>query len=94
MHLANVPTSLDAVRGGLWFLGLERAASLIGACAEYIQSQMLDSQQIPAEPMLETLADALTSLEYYLEGSAADVQVHILDLASETLHALSLPAIA
>ncbi|ASL26486.1 ferrous iron transporter B [Azotobacter chroococcum] len=94
IHLANVPISLDAVRGGLWFLGLERAASLIGACAEYIQSRMLDSQQIPAEPMLETLADALTSLEYYLEGGAPDAQLHILDLASDTLCALTKSALA
>ncbi|SFB53471.1 ferrous iron transporter B [Azotobacter beijerinckii] len=94
IHLANVPISLDAVRGGLWFLGLERASMLIGVCAEYIQSRMLDSLQIPAEPMLEILADALTSLEYYLESGASDAQVHILDLASESLRALALPAVA
>lgn len=94
MHLVNVPLSLDAVRGGLWFLGLERAASLIRTCAEYIQSRMLDSQQIPAESVLDTLADALSSLEYYLEGGTPDTQLHVLDLASETLRALTLPAVA
>src|SRR5690606_9177557 len=70
LHLANVPFSLMAVRGGLRFLEQDRAAELIGACADFIQKQMLESVQMPPEQMLETLADALTSLEYYLEGGA------------------------
>src|SRR5690606_2664612 len=65
LHLANVPFSLLAVRGGLCFLEQERAAELVGACAEFIQKQMLESVQMPPEQMLETLADAFTSLEYY-----------------------------
>lgn len=94
MHLANVPISLDAVRGGLWFLEQQRAATLISACGEYIQKGMIESRQMPAEPMLETLADALTSLEYYLEGGAPDAQSHVLDLASESVRALALPVAA
>ena len=34
MHLSNVPFSLQAVRGGLWFLEQPRAAMLVGACAD------------------------------------------------------------
>lgn len=70
LNLANVPASLQAVRGGLWFLGQERAALLVGGCADYIQQRMIETAQMPSEQMLETLADALTSLEYYLEGGA------------------------
>ncbi|MCB2551488.1 type IV pilus/biofilm regulator FimL, partial [Listeria monocytogenes] len=66
LNLANVPASLPAVRGGLWFLGQERAALLVGGCADYIQQRMIETAQMPSEQMLETLADALTSLEYYL----------------------------
>jgi hypothetical protein len=97
LHLANVPFSLQAVRGGLWFLGQERAALLVGACAEYIQKQMLDTAQMPSEQMLETLADALTSLEYYLEGGAVlrpETQPSVLDLAAESVRALGLPVAA
>ncbi len=65
LNLANVPASLQAVRGGLWFLGQERAALLVGGCADYIQQRMIETAQMPSEQMLETLADALTSLEYY-----------------------------
>jgi len=97
LHLANVPTSLQAVRGGLWFLGQERAALLVGACADYIQGQMIETTQMPSEQMLETLADALTGLEYYLEGGAMmrpEGQPDVLDVASESVKALGLTVAA
>ncbi|AWM61663.1 ferrous iron transporter B [Pseudomonas songnenensis] len=98
LHLANVPFSLQAVRGGLRFLEQERAAELIGACADFIQKQMLESNQMPPEQLLETLADALTSLEYYLEGGAVlrrdDSRVSVLDLASDSVRALGMPVAA
>ncbi|MBM7062033.1 ferrous iron transporter B [Pseudomonas sp. UL073] len=97
LHLANVPFSLQAVRGGLWFLGQERAAQLIGACADYIQKQMLETPQMPSEQMLETLADALTSLEYYLEGGGVlrpEANPGVLDLAAESVRALGRPVAA
>lgn len=97
MHLSNVPFSLQAVRGGLWFLGQERAAALVGACAEYIQTQMFEAPQMPSEQMLETLADALSSLEYYLEAGAVmrpETQPSVLDLAADSVRALGLPVAA
>ncbi|SDI24112.1 hypothetical protein SAMN05216588_113116 [Pseudomonas flavescens] len=94
MHLSNVPFSLQAVRGGLWFLGQERAAILVGACADYIQTQMLDAEQMPAEARLEVLADALSSLEYYLEADTGLAQPGVLDLASESVRALGQPVAA
>ncbi len=97
MHLSNVPFSLQAVRGGLWFLGQERAAALVGACAHYIEKQMFEAPQMPSEQMLETLADALSSLEYYLESGAvlrAETQPSVLDLAAESVRALGVPVAA
>ncbi|VXD00226.1 conserved hypothetical protein [Pseudomonas sp. 8Z] len=97
MHLANVPFSLQAVRGGLWFLEQRRAAALVGACADYIQTRMLDAGQMPSEQMLETLADALSSLEYYLEAGAVlrpETQPSVLDLAEESIKALGMPVAA
>ncbi|MNG27323.1 hypothetical protein D3C84_1124280 [compost metagenome] len=52
---------------------------------------------MPSEQMLETLADALTSLEYYLEGGAGmrrGFQVDVLDLAANSVRALGLPVAA
>ena len=97
LHLANVPVTLQAVRGGLWFLNQGRAAMLVGACADYIQSKMLETSQMPSEQMLETLADALTSLEYYLEAGAVlrpETTPSVLDLAEESVRALGMPLTA
>lgn len=97
MHLSNVPFSLQAVRGGLWFLEQRRAAMLVGACADYIQARMLESAQMPSEQMLETLADALSSLEYYLEAGAVmrpETRPSVLDLAEESVKALGMPVAA
>ncbi len=53
---------------------------------------------MPPEQLLEALADALTSLEYYLEGGAVlrrdDSRVSVLDLASESVRALGMPVAA
>lgn len=93
LHLANVPSTLQAVRGGLWFLQQQRAAWLVGACAEYIQKQMLEAAQTPPGQLLETLADALSSLEYYLESGAVmrpETRPSVLDLAEESIKALGM----
>ncbi len=93
MHLANLPVTLQAVRGGLLFIDQARAAQLVAACAEYIQKQMVEMPHMPSEPMLETLADALTSLEYYLEGGALlrnEVRTNVLDLAADSVRALGI----
>ncbi len=95
MHLANVPSSLMLVRGGLLFLDQERAAEQVGACANYIQARMLEAETMPSEQQLDTLADALTSLEYYLEGGVllhAKENRSVLDLADESLRALGVQA--
>ena len=56
--------------------------------------QMFDAPQMPSEQMLETLADALSSLEYYLEAGAVmrpETQPSVLDLAAESVRALGMP---
>jgi hypothetical protein len=93
-HLSNVPLSLDAVRGGLWFLGYERAARLVGSCGEFIQRRMLESERMPAEQLLDTLADALASIEYFLEDGGrlhGEPREDVLDLAERSVQALGLP---
>lgn len=90
-YLTDVPHNLQLVRGGLWFLDELRAAQQVAASADYIKNQMLEAAQMPAEPQLETLADALTSLEYYLEGGElvrAKSDRSVLDLADESLKTL------
>lgn len=69
MHLLNVPATLEAVRGGLIFLGMTRAANIIRSASRFIREAMLEQQAVPDTQQLEVLADALTSIEFYLESA-------------------------
>ncbi|SFP65770.1 chemosensory pili system protein ChpA (sensor histidine kinase/response regulator) [Geopseudomonas sagittaria] len=90
-HLARVPELLTQVRGGLGIIPLPRAAALLDACCRYIREQLLVRQTVPSWQSLDTLADAITSVEYYLERIAEDHASQgdlILDVAEESLTAL------
>ncbi|HEP8601148.1 TPA: Hpt domain-containing protein [Pseudomonas aeruginosa] len=71
-HLARVPELLTQVRGGLAMIPLERAATLLETCNRYIQEQLLARKAVPDWQSLDTLADAITSVEYYLERLSED----------------------
>ena len=87
MHLLNVPPSLETVRSGLVFLGMTRAANVIHMAASFIRETMLERKQVPQDAQLEVLADALTSIEFYLESAerAAVATGDVLALAEESL---------
>ncbi|MBB1608206.1 MULTISPECIES: Hpt domain-containing protein [unclassified Pseudomonas] len=93
-HLARVPELLTQVRGGLEMIDQGRAARLLEACNRYIQEQLLARQAVPDWHSLDTLADAITGVEYYLErlsedqGSSGEL---ILDVAEESLEQLGYP---
>ena len=87
MHLMNVPSTLETVRGGLIFLGMTRAGHIIQQSARFIQENMLERQTPPEAQQLEVLADALTGVEFYLESAerSAVANVDVLKLAEESL---------
>lgn len=91
--LESVPTLLGQVRGALEMLALPRAAALLDACARYVGEQVLAEQRVPSWPQLDALADALTSVEYYLERLAegASQGEALLDVAEDSLAGLGYP---
>ncbi len=92
VHVANVATTLSSVRGALHLLNHARAAAVLAGCVAFLEDHLKDKQQTPAQrqQVLETLADALISLEYYLTEVAADraPDNKILDVAEESLAAI------
>lgn len=91
IHLENVPASLVTVRGGLWFTEEGRAAALVQLCRDYIVENMINSGSMPDEKALETLAEALTGIEYYLEGGGRmqrQAGPDLLDGVAKNLNAL------
>lgn len=90
-HIHNIPGILDSVRGGMFVLGLSRAAKVLAGCIRFVEDDLLATDQQPAvQHLLETFADAVISLEYYLDAlklnKAADTAV--LQIAEESLQAL------
>jgi hypothetical protein len=90
MQMSAVPSSLQAVRAGLWFLDLEPVASLVAACAQYVRAQILDAEQMPSQEQLAMLDDALRRLEYYLQVDSLVVETDMLDSVVECMQKLGM----
>ncbi len=90
MHLVNVPKTLHAVWGSLLVMETTKVAAYVDQSGRYIQERLIDATQTPDELSLETLADALTSLEYYIEslGQKGEGNEELLKLAEESLQSL------
>ena len=73
-HLAQVPKRLQEVCGGLDMVGYQRAAEIVGACKSYIEERLISAGDQPDWKLLDTLADAVTSVEYYLERRADGIE--------------------
>ena len=95
-QLADVPKLLAEVSGALRILNLERPAELVDGIDRYVGNELIADRKVPTVDEMDTLADAMASVEYYLEigrdSSASDHR--ILDAAQhslETLHYWPIP---
>jgi hypothetical protein len=92
IHIANVSVTLNTVRGGVQILNHVRAAAVLKGCIAFLDAHTQDRQYSAPQrhQLLETLADALISLEYYLSELAAarTPDDKILTVAEESLAAL------
>ena len=91
-HLQSVPTTLREIRGGLEIMPLPRPARILGACARFIEEQLLQQDSTPQWSTLDTLADAITSVEYYLErlssGGRKEENDLLLSVAEDSVASL------
>ncbi|HJP99366.1 MAG TPA: Hpt domain-containing protein [Rhodanobacteraceae bacterium] len=89
-ELAGVPKLLSEVSGALRILNLEEPADVVEGIDRYIGNELITDRKVPTVGDMDTLADALASVEYYLEvgrdSSASDSR--ILDAACHSLEAL------
>ena len=93
-HIKDFSEKLQEIRGGMTVLALPRAAAIVAACHEFIENALMSTDEIAAlEHMLETFADALICLEYYLDCMKVDKNVSPdnLAIAEESLAALGYP---
>lgn len=87
LHLANVSQVLVGIRGAMTMIGQERASALLSSCVTCIKVELFESESLPDSKFLETLADALTSLEYFIESMNVKGSVNeaLLKLTEESL---------
>ncbi|MGI9277378.1 MAG: Hpt domain-containing protein [Endozoicomonas sp.] len=90
-YLERIPSLLRDIHAGLSMTPLSRAASLVERCRQHIQTVWPDTKNQPQQSGLVHLADAITSIEYYLERLSDKGQGEveaILEVAEESLLAL------
>ena len=96
MHLTNVPPTLAAVSGGLTFLELDRAKGVMDACRSYIEQVLLARDaEAPTREKMDTLADAISSVDYYLESMEEHKPIgeSVLEVAEESMEELGYPVV-
>lgn len=92
LNLANLPATLHSIWGGLQMVNHSGAASILERVASSIQDRLLDAGGDPEPQVLEAVADALTSLEYYIEniGKRDEDSGDLLRLAQASLDDIGL----
>lgn len=90
-ELVEVPRLLDEVSGALRILDLDLPAGYLAAIKRFTEVELIERRRVPNGQQLDTLADALSSLEYYLEAlrSQRPNRDNILDIARQSLEALN-----
>ncbi len=94
-HLESIPELIDTVRGSLSILTLKRPAEILSGASRYVSERLLAGQHRPDWQEMDTLADVITSVEYYLERIANDTHGgdSILDIAERGLGKLGFSAV-
>src|SRR5690606_28051566 len=89
-QLSEVPRLLDEVSGALRMMELPLPADYRIAVSRYTENELIARERVPNGRQLDTLADALASLEYYLEAlrEQRGNREEILDIARNSLEAL------
>ncbi len=93
-HIRNIAKTLNTVRGGMLMLKCERAARVLENCSAFVEEVLMDQDPQPGvKEMLETFADSIISVEYYLNTATSSLHMDesVLQLAEESLEALGYP---
>ncbi len=89
-QLNDVPRLLDEVAGALRVLDVDKAPDYLTGIRRFTESELLRRQRVPNGQQMDRLADALASLEYFLEAvrDRRPNREQILDVAQHSLEAL------
>jgi len=90
VQLADVQRLLGEVGGAMRILDLPDAAELLNAVARFTAVELVQHRRVPNGQQMDTLADALASLEYFIESvrDQRSDRGKILELARDRLSQL------
>jgi len=89
-QLENVMSGLESVKGALLMIGQSRAAQALHSTNRFVDEKLIGADESLSELTMDTLADALTSLEYYTDSlnRSPEGNIELLDLAEESVSSL------
>ena len=89
-ELTEIPRLLQEVSGALQMLDLPLPANYLAGIRLYSERELIGRHRVPNGRQLDTLADALASIEYYLEAlrEQRPNRDDILDIARNSLETL------
>ena len=93
-ELQQVPQWFNQVKGGLLLLNEVRAGALVESISRYIESELIDGNKVAEQQELDSLADAVCGLEYFLE-SRKEQRMYgnsAMDVAEQCVDRLGYPA--
>jgi len=88
--LKAIPSRFKHIQGLLATLNEQRAIKLLQLCSRYIEQNMIKNAIVPDEKQRKSLADAIISIEFYLETLAGNPlnSSQILDITQHCLSSL------
>ena len=91
-QLKTIPELLEQIHGSLNILTLEHAAKLLAHTNNYIIHTLIQETISASQDDMNNLADAISSLEYYMDSLSGDwgKPEEILNIAEQSLQALGI----
>ena len=89
-RVEQIPRLLEEISGALRMLDLGSAAELMGGIVHFVEVELQRHRRVPTAEQMDSLADALASIEYYLEATREQRggRDKILEVTRESLAAL------
>ncbi len=85
-----IPRLLEEIAGALRMLNLSEPAQLMNGIVRFVEVELLRHRRVPTVEQMDKLADALASIEYYMEATREQRggREKILDVTRQSLTAL------